>query len=32
MDERFTPGKHSLQVSVEDEAGNRSTRTIELTR
>ena len=32
IDERFTPGKHSLRVSVEDEAGNKSVRTIELTR
>jgi hypothetical protein len=32
MDERFTPGKHSLRVIVEDEAGNRSSRNIELTR
>jgi murein DD-endopeptidase MepM/ murein hydrolase activator NlpD len=32
MDERFPPGKHSLRVSVEDEAGNPTIRTIELNR
>jgi hypothetical protein len=32
LDEHFPPGKHSLRVSVEDEAGNRSTRSIELNR
>jgi hypothetical protein len=32
VDERLTPGKHSLRVSVDDEAGNRSTRTIEINR
>jgi hypothetical protein len=32
MDENCAPGKHDLQVSVEDEAGNRTVRNVTFTK
>jgi hypothetical protein len=32
FDEMFTPGEHTLVISVEDEAGNKSVKTFKLTR
>ena len=32
FDEMFTPGEHTLMISVEDEAGNKAVKTFKLTR
>ena len=32
FDEMFTPGEHTLVISVEDEAGNKAVKTFKLTR